>query len=114
MAKGKFAFDTRSEAVHVAQRTLKKMKGKGWRYKVHENMGWFFTVYRGDLSIGYHFGKYSSLLSTRPNGGGGETFWTDRYHHTDPNKVVAHQLRIAREFMKKCQRAIDRAAGKKV
>ena len=83
---------------------LRRMKGKGWKLDVWENLGWHYAVYNGTLTVHateYLLGQttYFTLLGDTERGGG-ECYWTEDFSSTDPNKVVerqlAHALKVAK------------------
>lgn len=102
---------TRNEAVEAALKLLQKMKSSGWKSRVHENMGWHYSLERGPLKLyeEFHWGKpsYSCLLGV---GIGGHGFWLLNDICRDPNIAVKKQLQIARSFVLSCQKTINEAA----
>jgi hypothetical protein len=73
------------KAVRDSTALAKKM-GNGWNTYVHENLGWFWTVYKGKPANGI-FGI--GLLEINPSSGGGYTAWVQSSpqficHHRDP------------------------------
>jgi hypothetical protein len=103
---------TKQQAQNKGKALLRKMKGKGWKLRIWENLGWHYEVSLGGLTVSPFeiSGKkerYHALLSAGDYAGTGEIFWTDvGFYSTDPNKVVKHQLKIARDFINKCNKAI--------
>lgn len=112
---------TKNEANVLAKKTLKMMKTTGWKIRVWENSGWHFSVKKSGMNIFWSedFKAYSCLLSTEANSCGGEVFWSDanttgiHFSSKDPNKVVAHQLSVAQQFVNKCQRVINKVRATK-
>lgn len=96
---------SKEQAYRRGRALLKRMKGKGWKLYVHENLGWFYSVYNGNLSVSPGYDNkppYSCLLSdTDKYRFIGSYIWIDPYHSKDPNKVVEHQLRTARTEVNK-------------
>ena len=49
---------TKEEATHkaklLADKLIKKLGGK-WKIRVHYNMGWYFGVYLGTISVSAHW-----------------------------------------------------------
>ena len=99
---------TKKEATSLGRKLVKKLDGKGWRLRVHENLGWHYNVWKGPISINASFnprGKkttYSVLISSsdeRPPVGG-LVLWTSndtsRASHKDPNVAVRRAVKYAR------------------
>ncbi len=98
----------KADIVIAANKLCAKMNGKGWIASVHENLGWHYCVLNGPLMVMETGHKYSCLLSSSANGfGAGEMFWNNDNHYGDPNQAVQEQMRIAQEFVNKCQKTID-------
>jgi|ERR1700687_4416838 len=110
--KRRYSFESRTDAIAAAKLTIKKLNSKGWKYKVWDNLGWHFNVYRGPLRMGFHWGNYSSLLSNDACVGG-EMYWTDTFRSPDPNEVVDHQIELAKAHVDRCLMAIVKALGVK-
>ena len=94
---------TKREATARGKKLLKKMKGKGWKLRVHENIGWHFNVWNGPIAVhDSGDGIYWCLMGTAADCLGvacGHMDWSDNFHNKDPNKVVEHQVRIARKVV---------------
>jgi hypothetical protein len=89
------------EATRRGKAMLRKMKTKGWRLALHENMGWHYRLVCGSIQV-YESddgGRYSTLASNTIPGPGGYPPWTDSKHFKDPNRAVAHQLRLMQEHI---------------
>jgi hypothetical protein len=76
------SFKTKEEATLRAKAVLRKMKTKGWKIRVHENLGWHFSLQNKTLNLSEHAdtdGKhyYSCLISPEPGGVCGLSLWTD-------------------------------------
>lgn len=80
-----------------AKRLLRKLKGKGWRIDVWENLGWHFRLLLGPLQITERDGQYWTLMSDTPESGGGSYLWATQTESSDPNRAVRLQVRKARE-----------------
>lgn len=113
---------TKEEAERLGNKLLKKMKGKGWKLRVHENLGWWFNVYNKNLSVSsndcYKQKKsektyYSCLMDDNPERHwGGSFIWTERSgkgYRTDPNKAVEYQVKLARKIVDKLNKAVEAA-----
>lgn len=90
-------------------KALCKKLGPGWKPRVWENLMWHFEARRGFMSISPlgDTGKYTSLLGTK-EGLGGEVFWFARFAHKDPVKVYKHQIKVAKDFIKRCEAAVNK------
>ena len=94
-------------AVKHGKALLRRMKGKGWKLDVWENMGWHYAVYNGTLTVHaseYAMSKttYFTLLGDEERGGG-LGFWTENGPESsseDPNEVVERQVAYALKVAK--------------
>jgi len=80
----------------------KKMKGKGWKTRVWENMGWFFEVKNGPITVIGDEGNYFAMVGLDGSGNG---CWTcggypDKF--ADPNRAVAVAVKHARKQLDEC------------
>ncbi len=101
--------NTKKQAEAAGAKLLKKLKGKGWKIRVWENLGWHCAAHNGALTVHYDSrdGTHSCLLSDRVNDhGAGQGYWTENYYPKDPNKAVARQMKLAREFITKLDRVV--------
>lgn len=94
-----------------AKKLLAKMRGKGWKIRVHENLGWHYQVYYGGMNV-YASGsggrKYWVLFNTHDGIGAGDMRWSNSGHYSsDPNKAVAAVLRRAKKEAKKDLAAVE-------
>lgn len=95
------------QATESARNLLKRMRGKGWEYKVWEDEGWYYyMVFVGPLSV-HPYGdeevkgeKYQCLCeeSLKKSERG---IIKDYEWYTDPNQAVEQQIKIAREYVDK-------------
>ncbi len=109
---------TKSEydrAVTLSNELVSRMKGKGWKPRVWENLGWHYEVYNGYISV--HPGilddnKYWCLLSNEKGGHGGLAMWTPQKNtHKDPNVVVRKQIIYTKAVLKRLQEPITYLEG---
>lgn len=110
--------ESKAAARAAGMKLLRRMKGKGWRLRVHENIGWHYSVYRGPLQL-FPSGPrhFFCLLSGNPTDRpamGGDGIWIDRGVYTDPNKAVDGQIRLARAVIARLTRAVDYAAMSRI
>jgi len=99
-----------------ARAALKLLKNKtGWKVAVWENCGWHTSIQKGGMKIYIHeytIGKLEySVLFSADDGIGGESFWSENFHSEDPNEVIERQLKLANDFVKRCQDAIFEASA---
>ena len=94
-------YDTKAQAYKAAKSALSKMRGKGWRSVVHENLGWHFRLLSGPVQVYQSSdGKFWAMIGGSPNDStGGLAAWTPSEYgnFTDPNRAVAY----ARKFVTK-------------
>jgi len=101
---------TRIEATKEGEALLKRMKGNGWKLRVHENGGWHYNVTNGPLYVAPSAadGKFFCLLSDKPDQPGwGAAIWTTRHTDEDPNLAVQHELKEARKVVKRINEVIQ-------
>jgi len=79
----------------------KKMKGKGWKTRVWENMGWFFEVKNGPITVIGEEGSYFAMVGRDGSGNG---CWTcgSCENFKDPNRAVAVAVKHARKQLDEC------------
>jgi hypothetical protein len=72
---------TKKQTIAAGNKALKTLpnKGKGWRLRVWENLGWHFNLQRGYASISESFGgEYYCLITDDPSHlGSGCGAWHD-------------------------------------
>jgi len=83
---------------------VKRLKGKGWMPRVHENMGWHYnatlrTAFGAIHVYGDTDGTFSALVSDHPDGVGGLAAWSSRFHSKDPNEVVQRALESVNAYI---------------
>ena len=101
---------TKQEAEREGKKLLKRMKGKGWKLRVHENIGWHYNVWNGPAAVYPSVdGMFHCLLADRDceGTGCGNNNWTTNFHSKDPNEVVEHEVASARAFLKQCNRQLQ-------
>lgn len=106
----------KAKAIEAGRALLKRMRGRGWKLRVWQNLGWHHSVERGPLTVYPLTGRagYHALLSDNPEGThSGAMAWTPRgtRQHRDPNKAAAAAVKLARAYLKQATRAVDLAEG---
>ena len=92
----KAAYDS---AVKQAAALAKKM-GKGWKTHVHENLGWWWTVYKGKPVGVYGVG----FLEINPMSGGVYSAWVQTspqfiVHHKNPKTALRMAVKAFDEYL---------------
>lgn len=106
-------YETKQEALREAHAKRNLLhQPRNWKIRVWENMGWHWSLHNGTLSLYYDkYGKgkgtFSALMSDGRYEGVGESYWTSRFFHSNPNMVVADQMNLARVFLRTIQSSID-------
>jgi len=107
------SFGNQMAAQEAGHTMLHLLKGKGWKGRVWENIGWHVAAYNGPIHVMmnvYNSGPptYSCLVSDSLSdsiGGNGE--WTTKFTSEDPNEAVAHEVASAREHINKWTAAVE-------
>lgn len=111
-------------ALARGKRLLARMKGKGWKLHVNENIGWFYCVYNSNVTVSPNYGAsnikqypdeskltYSCLISDEVGKAhSGLAMWGDNFTSKNPNKAVAHELANVRLVVGKLFAALVSAA----
>lgn len=100
------------DAEVAANALKKKMKGKGWKTHVWENMGWFFDVTNGPITILETVGGYLAMIGDNGSGNGCWTGCQSCERFTDPNRAAYFAVRRARKQLDECIKIVK--AGEKV
>lgn len=93
---------TKALATARGKKLLKKMKGGPWKLCVWENLGWHFCVecFNGALTVRESDGKYRTLLASPGSAHSGSYDWRSDGSYIDPNKAVAAQMAIAKQYVR--------------
>lgn len=112
---------TKKEVTRKGRVLLKLMRGKGWKLRVWENMGWHYSVVSGPISVHPTLWSdetyYFSMISDDPKrAGGGAGIWTSSGLATrkDPNQSVKVSYKIMDSVVERhiqVREAAKRAAG---
>lgn len=108
---------TKREAERAGNKLLKMMKGKGWKLRVWENIGWHYEAYNPPLSVysshvtrngNQHYHCLMSCDLKEAHFGAG--IWSTRGQTSkNPNVVVRKQIKKAREVVDQYMAAVEHA-----
>lgn len=107
--------------VKAANAALKRMKTKGWTVRVHENLGWYWSlehesgllsVSGGQLPYRDNPAKNFHAMLSQSGSGGCDTLWYDQQQFDDPNTAVAHRLKLANVIVTKIAKVIKATTPK--
>jgi len=99
---------SKKQATLKARALCCRMKGAGWRPMVRPlrprdlRAGYCYYAKNNGLTVypsSVNDSRFHCLLSADNDGHGGEGYWTTHFFHRDPNKVVEHQMKTARQFV---------------
>lgn len=101
---GNYCFASKSEALAIGREKLKLFNSrKGWKIQVWDNIGWHLSFDKGHLNLHYSPSDDTFMAYLSENHYGGDSnFWHVPYSNKNPNKVIAHKLRVAKAFIKRC------------
>lgn len=109
----------REDAERNAQNLVARLRGKGWKPVVFENMGWHWRAVSGPVqvypsSVGDTF--WCMVGSEPKRCVGGAAFWTPRRTRCfkDPNRAVKDAMRHVYDFAERINKTIkmaERAMG---
>ena len=105
------SFKSENEAVKAAKATLKRIKTKGWAIRVWENIGWHYALQNEYMNIypNYETGSkefFISLMADEARENYGYPAFTDRFRHSNINKVIEHQLELAKNYAARINKII--------
>ena len=96
-------------ATVAADRLLRALKGKGWKTRVYENLGWHYSVYNDYVTV-YPVGpdSYRCLMSDDIDCRAGSRLWQDNLaYYRDPNQAVWQQIKRAADVVVKLQNVVE-------
>jgi hypothetical protein len=98
---------TKAQATKAAKALYKRMKGGPWAIRVHENLGWHYSVETKRLRVcgPSYTGEKTFMCLLKPHYSGFGIVG----HHTDPNKAVAMTVRSAIPYYEEMARIIAEA-----
>ena len=93
---------TKAQAQSLGRRTRDKMRGKGWKVHVWDNIGWHIKIYKGSIAIYVNDGirrtympAFDRYCGDRIPSGTRVEFSVDETSFTDPNDAVQAQMHKA-------------------
>jgi hypothetical protein len=117
-----YGYETKEEATKagkIAKKELEAIKGfeKKWKLRVHENMGWHFSLKMGPINVSKYEpdrknGKprWHVLISNEKGGIGGLAMWTpEKSSGTDPEKVIRRSVQAAQDAINALVPAVGHA-----
>jgi hypothetical protein len=112
-SEGKCSVD-RSKTIALGRNLLKKMKGKGWRLRVWENIGWHYCVINGPVQVyplSSSHTEYHCLVSSNSVSRGGCGIWTSpkNISFDDPNTAVRTEVENAKRVVTQLVNAVKEA-----
>lgn len=113
---------TKVQAIKAGRTLLKKMKGSGWQVRVWENIGWYYKVHSGPVSVyptsAYGDTRYFCLISDDiERADSGLALWTNSkaLSRKDPNVAVREAVTVVTKVINQhleVKRAALRAVDK--
>lgn len=90
---------------------LARRLGAGWQPRVHENMGWYWGVSNGPVSVSPGYGDtYHCLISDTDESSGGLGVWTpEKNYAKTPEAAIKLAMRGVRDYTKYITEAAARA-----
>lgn len=103
--------DGKKQVVEKCNALLAKMKSKGWKPHIHENLGWHYCLENldGHLTLNESNGQYYCLLSEGDFKHSGSPLWHSEKCFNDPNKAVEAQIKMARNKVDELDKIIKQA-----
>lgn len=95
---------TKSQATGAAKRLLRRMRTKGWRICVSENLGWHYCIENagGHITVNPSCaGKFFCMMSAGQYQHTGCCDWSTDKTFKDPNAAVACTLGLAKAYADK-------------
>ena len=97
---------TKQEAYELAAKLKNSMKNPNiWKIRVHENLGWFYCITCGNISVSPSGDKYYAMVGDTINeySGGTPAFWADKERYTSPQvaaeKAVQKAIDTSMEYL---------------
>lgn len=102
---------TKEEATKKGKALLKRMKTKGWKLRVWENLGWHYSLQNPPLCVSPSVsGMVFTLMTEKADEAGwGSLLWDGAPHSRSPNKAVADQVKLARKVVNDLNKVVEAA-----
>lgn len=92
----------------MAKETIKRLKTKGWKWQVWENIGWHFDLINSLCGMSIHFSatekgpRYWCMMDcgNRKNSSVGSSQWASTGYFKNPNHAVSAMRKIAEPVYK--------------
>ena len=110
-------FESKEAATSFAEKMVNMMETSGWQIRVHQNAGWYCSIFRGNMSVGCASIAPCSISPDRfyclvGNGGTGLSQWTDpKTNYRNPNDAYEASIKCARDKIAELTRIVDCADG---
>ena len=103
------SYTNEKQATHAAFELKRKMKTEGWEVRVHQNIGWHFSLQNLDGHLSLFESEHSPetpywTLFSITGKGVGDPHLTDDFRSNDPNKAVAHQMEIVERHFRQMEK----------
>jgi hypothetical protein len=105
-----YSFGSKKEAAIAASKLVKRLRGKGWKTYVFENMGWFASAVNRNIRVSVNpDGEYHCLMNDHSKHKySGSCLWTPASNAgTDPNVLVMTQISIAANVVERLCKVVD-------
>lgn len=100
---------TKEAATKKAKLLISKMKTKGWKISIWENLGWHYKITLKNMAVYPDTinNKFYAMLSDGSFPGTSPGYWLHEGVYKDPNKAVKVALKEAKNFTLECHRIVD-------
>lgn len=104
----------KNDAEREARNLVAKLRGRGWRSQVWENMGWHYKAVSGPVQVypSWDGERFWCMVNSEPNKStGGAGFWTPQTtrNFKDPNRAVKDAMRYVYEFVRRVNEVVAAA-----
>jgi hypothetical protein len=101
---------TKDQATKLGKALLRKMKSKGWKLRVWENLGWHYCLVNPPLTLHPGIDGYWIFMTDKLNEADyGSYLWSMRDSFADPNEAVRAQVVLAQKNIKVLNETVDAA-----
>ncbi len=105
--KTTYSAKTEKEAILMAKTLLKKVKFKGFKIRVHENLGWHYSVENEFISVSPSGADNEYFALLKPH----YSYYGKAYHSGNVNKLIKQTINLlvkhAREESEKAKKALE-------